>query len=164
MYSRNKIIRTIGFASALIFVAFSPTARAVDPQPEAGYRNFNTAEGENALFSLTIAVATPEAPPRVRYMVVELGGRRANDISESGQIVGNEELPSGIRHAAFWRSSRSPLISAHCRTSAASARALIRGARWWDMRLTATCRLSCPYFGQALTVHPSSFPVCPKVF
>jgi uncharacterized membrane protein len=107
MYSRNKIIRTIGFASALIFVAFSPTARAVDPQPEAGYRNFNTAEGENALFSLTIAVATPEAPPRVRYMVVELGGRRANDISESGQIVGNEELPSGIRHAAFWRSSRS---------------------------------------------------------
>jgi uncharacterized membrane protein len=43
-------------------------------------------------------------------MVIELGGRRANDISESGQIVGNEQFPSGIRHAAFWRSSRSAPI------------------------------------------------------
>jgi uncharacterized membrane protein len=58
----------------------------------------------------TFITSTPQAPPQVRYMVIELGGRRANDISESGQIVGNEQFPSGIRHAAFWPSSRSAPI------------------------------------------------------
>jgi hypothetical protein len=33
--------------------ALSPTARAVDPPPDGGYPNFNTAEGEDALFRLT---------------------------------------------------------------------------------------------------------------
>ena len=37
-----------------------------------------------------LALSTPQAPPQVRYMVIELGGRRANDISQSGQIVGNK--------------------------------------------------------------------------
>jgi hypothetical protein len=32
--------------------ALSPTARAVDPPPDGGYPNGNTAEGENALFNL----------------------------------------------------------------------------------------------------------------
>jgi uncharacterized membrane protein len=58
----------------------------------------------------TFITSSPQAPPQVRYMVIELGGRRANDISESGQIVGNEQFPSGIRHAAFWPSSRSAPI------------------------------------------------------
>ena len=52
------------------------------------------------------APSTPQVPPQVQYMVIELGGRRANDISESGQIVGNKEFAPGIRHAAFWPSSR----------------------------------------------------------
>ena len=43
-------------------------------------------------------------------MVIELGGRRANDISQSGQIVGNKEFAPGLRHAAFWPSSRSAPI------------------------------------------------------
>ena len=52
--------------------------------------------------------STPQAPPQVQYMVIELGGRRANDISQSGQIVGSKEVsPSGFFHAAFWPSSRS---------------------------------------------------------
>src|SRR5262245_48723633 len=39
----------------LVFVGFvlSPTARAVDPPPDGGYPDANTAEGEDALFSLT---------------------------------------------------------------------------------------------------------------
>src|SRR6266576_6821178 len=44
----------------------------------------------------TFITSTSQAPPQVRYMVIELGGRRANDISGSGQIVGNEQFPSGI--------------------------------------------------------------------
>src|SRR5256885_17156637 len=46
--------------SALLFVslvlacfAISPIAQAVSPAPDGGYGNGNTAEGTNALFSLT---------------------------------------------------------------------------------------------------------------
>jgi len=51
--------------------------------------------------------STPQAPPQVQYMVIELGGRRANDISESGQIVGSKSSPPALFHAAFWPSSQS---------------------------------------------------------
>ena len=54
MYSLNKIIKTISLiALTLGCFALSPTARAVDPPPDGGYPNQNTAEGEDALFSLT---------------------------------------------------------------------------------------------------------------
>src|SRR5438477_278543 len=45
----------IGLALALALACFalSPTLRAVNPPPDGGYPNQNTAEGENALFSLT---------------------------------------------------------------------------------------------------------------
>src|SRR2546430_13253082 len=45
-----------GFPAVLLVLglfALSPTARAVDPPPDGGYPNQNTAEGEGALFSLT---------------------------------------------------------------------------------------------------------------
>ena len=54
--------------------------------------------------------STPQAPPHVQYMVIELGGRRANDISESGQIVGSKVSAPEPIHAAFWASSRSAPI------------------------------------------------------
>ena len=41
---------------ALACIALSPTLRAVSPPPDGGYPNGNTAEGENALFSLTTGV------------------------------------------------------------------------------------------------------------
>src|SRR5437899_12093674 len=40
-------------ALAVGLFALSPTARAVDPPPDGGYPNQNTAEGDGALFSLT---------------------------------------------------------------------------------------------------------------
>ena len=40
----------------------------------------------------TFVTSTPQAPPQVRYMLIELGGRTAYDISESGQIVGNKAV------------------------------------------------------------------------
>jgi len=43
----------IPLAIALACFGLSPVARAVDPAPDGGYPNFNTAEGDNALFSLT---------------------------------------------------------------------------------------------------------------
>ena len=51
MYSLNKIITTISLIAACAFLL--PTARAVDPPPDGGYANNNTAEGDQALFSLT---------------------------------------------------------------------------------------------------------------
>jgi Chaperone of endosialidase len=39
------------------YVAVCPLARGVLPAPDGGYLNFNTAEGQNALFSLTTGVA-----------------------------------------------------------------------------------------------------------
>ena len=56
MYSTNKIIRTISLIVAFAFVMLSPATRAVDPPTDGGYPNFNTAEGDNALFSLTTGV------------------------------------------------------------------------------------------------------------
>src|SRR5213593_661659 len=42
---------------ALGCFALSPAARAVLPAPDGGYPNENTAEGEDALFSLTTGIA-----------------------------------------------------------------------------------------------------------
>jgi hypothetical protein len=44
------------FPLALACFALSPTAPAVSPPPDGGYANLNTAEGTNALFSLTSGV------------------------------------------------------------------------------------------------------------
>src|SRR5882724_4865841 len=41
----------------LVSFALSPIARAVDPPPDGGYPGFNTAEGDNALFSLDVTTA-----------------------------------------------------------------------------------------------------------
>ena len=48
------------FAASLAFICVSaaaPIAQAVVPPPDGGYPNFNTAEGQNALFSLTTGAA-----------------------------------------------------------------------------------------------------------
>jgi uncharacterized coiled-coil protein SlyX len=59
----NYIYRSLGL-SALLFVSLLmvffgplPTTNAVNPPPDGGYPGFNTAEGQNALFSLTTGVA-----------------------------------------------------------------------------------------------------------
>src|SRR5690349_1729291 len=41
---------------ALVHFALSPNAQAVNPPPDGGYPNFNTAEGTNALLSLTSGI------------------------------------------------------------------------------------------------------------
>ena len=63
-----------------------------------------------ACVTLAAAIDSAQAQPPVQYMVVELGGRRANDISQSGQIVGNKVFTSGLRHAAFWPTTMSAPI------------------------------------------------------
>ena len=43
----------IGCLVALVWLASLSAGRAVSPPPDGGYPNYNTAEGDNALFSLT---------------------------------------------------------------------------------------------------------------
>ena len=47
----------IPLALALAWLALPPAAWAVSPPPDGGYPNFNTAEGQNALFNLTNGAA-----------------------------------------------------------------------------------------------------------
>ena len=89
-------IRSIGRSPWLLAVCLATLGLDFSANAEAPRRTFIT--------------STPQAPLRVQYMVIELGGRRANDISESGQIVGNKDFAPGIRHAAFWASSQSAPI------------------------------------------------------
>src|SRR5215470_16961829 len=51
-----KIFRFFA-AFTLVWFAFSTSARAVVPPPDGGYPNFTTAEGQNALHSLTTGAA-----------------------------------------------------------------------------------------------------------
>ena len=57
MKTITNIIYTAFAAFALACFTVSPKAQAVVPPPDGGYANFTTAEGQNALFSLTAGVA-----------------------------------------------------------------------------------------------------------
>jgi len=48
----------VSCAASLACFSFSQTARAVDPAPDGGYANDNTAEGENAFFDLDVNNST----------------------------------------------------------------------------------------------------------
>jgi Chaperone of endosialidase len=50
-------IRFFKIFFAVLFLALLPNAQAVVPPPDGGYPNFTTAEGQNALFSLTTGSA-----------------------------------------------------------------------------------------------------------
>jgi hypothetical protein len=54
--SKDTTILLVFIALALACFTLSTTVRAVDPPPDGGYPNQNTAEGENALFSLTTGI------------------------------------------------------------------------------------------------------------
>src|SRR4030095_14103732 len=52
MKMKTNIIYPAFALFAVAYLAVSPSALAVIPAPDGGYPNFNTAEGEDALFSL----------------------------------------------------------------------------------------------------------------
>ena len=54
---KNTTILPTLIALTLVCFALAPQSRAVDPPPDGGYPNANTAEGEDALFSLTVGTS-----------------------------------------------------------------------------------------------------------
>jgi uncharacterized membrane protein len=89
-------IRSIGWSPWALAVCLATLGLGLSATAEVPRRTFIT--------------SAPQAPPQVQYMVIELGGRRANDISESGQIVGSKTSAPELYHAAFWASSQSAPI------------------------------------------------------
>ena len=110
--------------------------------------------------------SAPQAPPQVQYMVIELGGRRANDISESGQIVGSKVSAPGPYHAAFWASSQSAPIDLGTLPGFPSSTAVGMNPRREIVGIAYSDDFSVelPLFGQAPTVPPSNSPVCRRAF
>ena len=53
MSSPNRVVGTMSLIGAFALVELIPAARAVDPPPDGSYPNQNTAEDDDALFSLT---------------------------------------------------------------------------------------------------------------
>jgi hypothetical protein len=72
---------------ALGCFALSPAARAVSPPPDGGYPNQNTAEGEDALFSLTIGTDNT---------AVGFNALFSNITGDGNTAVGSEALFSNI--------------------------------------------------------------------
>ena len=104
-FNRNRLLSSLRFATAPLLTCLAALFISVTTPAVASGLSANADAPRS-----TFVTSTPQAPPQVQYMVIELGGRRANDISQSGQIVGNKEFAPGIRHAAFWPSSRSAPI------------------------------------------------------
>src|SRR5213596_1988004 len=62
----------------LALFAFAPAARAVMPAPDGGYPGNNTAEGENALFSLTTGMDNTATGYQALYSNTAGGCNTAN--------------------------------------------------------------------------------------
>jgi len=104
-FTRNCLLSGLRFVTAPLLTCLAALFISVTTPAVASGLSANADAPRS-----TFVRSTPQAPPQVRYMVIELGGRTALNISESGQIVGNKDFAPGIRHAAFWPSSQSAAI------------------------------------------------------
>jgi hypothetical protein len=95
--SRSLLLRALLLIS-LLFICFglSTAARAVLPAPDGGYPGFNTAEGDNALFSLTIGGSNTAIGFDALYFNTTGTGNTANgDRALLSNITGNDDTANG---------------------------------------------------------------------
>ncbi len=98
----NQLLRVIAFT--LLTVAILPTTKAVVPPPDGGYPGANTAEGENALLSLTTGTfntavgffALKNNDLGNYNTAIGAGALFATDESVMNTAVGAGALPSSI--------------------------------------------------------------------
>jgi hypothetical protein len=82
---------------ALAWLALSPAARAVDPPPDGGYPYFNTAEGTDALFSLTTGAYNTAIGYKALYSNTIGGTNTANGVSAlSSNTTGADNTANGV--------------------------------------------------------------------
>src|SRR5882724_2047074 len=82
---------------ALACFALSPTLRAVNPPPDGGYPNQNTAEGENALFSLTTGSNNTATGFSALYSNTSGSGNTATGVNTlRSNTIGNFNTATGV--------------------------------------------------------------------
>lgn len=78
-------------------LALAPVALAVDPPPDGGYANFNTAEGEDALFSLTTGLDnTALGYHALFFNTTGLGNTATGDQTLFSNSTGGSNTANGI--------------------------------------------------------------------
>jgi hypothetical protein len=103
-----KTISKITYPALTLFAfpcfALSPAAQAVDPPPDGGYPHRNTADGEDALFSLTTGGSNTATGFQALFSNTGGGGNTAtgesalysNQIGGSNTAIGFEALYNNI--------------------------------------------------------------------
>jgi hypothetical protein len=103
--SMNRLFRHCEPVAALlitlVLACFAPTARAVDPSPDGGYPNQNTAEGEDALFSLTAGIGNTAMGFNALYNNTDGGPNTAYGFRALySNITGSENVAIGYNALA----------------------------------------------------------------
>src|SRR5438552_4988762 len=84
-------------ALALACFALSPTAVAVTPAPDGGYANQNTAEGDDALFSLTTGPSNTAVGFQALYSDTTGGNNTATGYAALfSNITGRANTATGV--------------------------------------------------------------------
>jgi hypothetical protein len=116
------------FVVVLACFGLSPTAQAVVPPPDGGYANQNTAEGKDALFSLTTGFENTAVGAQALYSLTTGAANTAlgfqalyNGITASGNTaVGDQALLSntvGTRNVAVGAAALASLTSGEMNTA-----------------------------------------------
>jgi len=104
MKNRNAIVTLTTMLLALGFLALCPLAQAVTPAPDGGYPGFNTAEGQNALFSRTTGVWNTALGAYTLYGDTSGRGNTAVGINGlRGNISGSFNTAVGLN--ALWNNT-----------------------------------------------------------
>jgi hypothetical protein len=94
--SLRRAVLLSTFALALAWLALLPAARAVSPPPDGGYFNHNTAEGEDALFSLTTGKFNTAIGENALFSDTTGGQNTANGaLALSGNTSGTANTANG---------------------------------------------------------------------
>jgi hypothetical protein len=83
---RRAMIVALALVLACLAVRFAPNAFGVIPPPDGGYPGFNTAEGQNALFSLTSGLANTAIGWRSLFRIA---GGSFNTAVGTGTLLSN---------------------------------------------------------------------------
>src|SRR5205823_72683 len=106
-----QIRHSVFVAAALACVAISGNAHAVTPPPDGGYPNYNTAEGDDALFSLTSGGANTAIGTQALYSLTTGNNNTAvgavalysNTTGSDNTAIGELTLPgnrTGVQNTA----------------------------------------------------------------
>ena len=92
---------------AIACLVLSPQAQAVVPAPDGGYPGFNTAEGQNALFSRTTGVRNTALGAFTLYSDTTGNGNTAVGINGlRNNVTGNFNTAAGVN--ALFRNNGNP--------------------------------------------------------